>query len=242
MTFDASRMKVDGTQEECMTSEQDNKLAAPPAIPSATFDDLESVLRLLVGAGVLGADELLLRLRKWEAQTVSESHPAGQMPLEDDFTRLRYALIGLLFSASKSALKSANDVVNYGQRRTNAAYRMLDDAARLPLIGLIAAPMKRTVDDVTRRREDEVERLIRIGRVEERDGRRLAAVATDELIGELLMRVGNDPEVSNIIQNQSVDMAGDMLDDFRQGTVKADKKLDNAIRRLLGRPTHEEQP
>lgn len=224
------------------TSEQDNKPAGPPAIPSATFDDLESVLRLLVGAGVLGADELLLRLRKWESQALSEPQTAGAMPLEDDFTRLRYAVIGLLFSVSKSALKTANDVVNYGQRRTNAAYRLLDDASRLPLIGIIAAPMKRTVDDVTRRREDEVERLIRIGRVEERDGRRLAAVATDELISELLARVGNDPEVSNIIQSQGVDMAGDMLDDFRQGTVTADKKLDTVIRRLLGRPSHEVQP
>lgn len=222
--------------------EQDNKPAGPPAISAANFDDLESVLRLMVGAGVLGADELLRRLRQWEEKVIYETNQPAQMPLEDDFTRLRYAAIGLLFSASKGAIKLANDTVNYGQRQTNAAYRVLDDASRLPLIGLLAAPLKRTIDDVSRRRDDEVERLIRIGRVEERDGRKLAAVATDELISELLARVGNDPEVSNIIQNQSVDMAGDMLDDFRQGTIKADKRLDQVIRRLLGRPVSEVQP
>lgn len=224
------------------SSKQDNEATRPPAIPGAAFDDLESVLRLLVGAGVLGADELLKRLRQWEEKVVYEPHPSAQMPLEDEFTRLRYAAIGLLFSASKGALKAANDMVNYSQRRTSAAYRVLDDAARLPLIGLVAAPVKRALDDATRRRDDEVERLIRIGRVEERDGRKLAAVATDELISELLVRVGNDPEVGNIIQNQSVDMAGDMLDDLRQGTIKADRKLDQTIRRLLGRPPSEGQP
>ncbi len=224
------------------SSKQDNEAARSPVIRGAAFDDLESVLRLLVGAGVLGADELLKRLRQWEEKVIYEPHPPEQLPLEDEFTRLRYAAIGLLFSVSKGALKAANDVVNYGQRRTSAAYRVLDDAARLPLIGLVAAPVKRALDDATRRRDDEVERLIRIGRVEERDGRKLAAVATDELISELLVRVGSDPEVGNIIQNQSVDMAGDMLDDFRQGTINADRKLDQAIRRLLGRPPIEGQP
>jgi hypothetical protein len=223
------------------SSADENKQVGPPAKMQANFDDLESVLRLLIGAGVLGGDELLKRLRQWEEHVLYEPQQPGQMPLEDDFTRLRYAVIGLLFDGSKRAVKAANDVVNYSNRQSSAAYRTLDDLSRVPLIGLLASPVKRTVDNATRRRDDEVERLIRIGRVEERDGRKLAAVATDELISELLIRVGNDPEVSNIIQNQSVDMAGDMLDDFRQGTVKADKKLQGAIQRLLGRPSSEGQ-
>jgi len=223
------------------SSESENKQIGPPITTQANFDDLESVLRLLVGYGVLGGDEVLKRLHQWEEKVLYEPQQPGQLPLEDEFTRLRYAVIGLLFDGSKRALKAANDVVNYSNRQTSAAYRTLDDLSRAPLIGLIASPVKRSVDQATRRRDDEVERLIRIGRVEERDGRKLAAVATDELISELLTRVGNDPEVSNIIQNQSVDMAGDMVDDFRQGTFKADRKLQNAVRKLLGRPSSEAQ-
>jgi hypothetical protein len=223
------------------SSENENKQVELPVKMQANYDDLESVLRVLIGAGVLGGDELLRRLRQWEDKVLHEQQSPGQMPLEDDFTRLRYAVIGLLFDSSKRAVKAASDVVNYSNRQSSAAYRTLDDLSRMPLIGLLATPVRRAVDDVTRRRDNEVERLIRIGRVEERDGRRLAAVATDELISELLARVGNDPQVSNIIQNQSVDMAGDMLDDFRQGTVKADKKLHGAIQRLLGRPSNEGQ-
>lgn len=224
------------------SSENENNQIGPPIKTQANFDDLESVLRLLVGYGVLGGDELLKRLHQWEEKVMYEPQPPGQMPLENDFTRLRYALIGLLFDGSKRAVKAANDIVNYSSRQTNVAQRTLDDLSRMPLIGLIASPVKRTVDQATRRRDDEVERLIRIGRVEERDGRKLAAVATDELISELLNRIGNDPEVSNIIQNQSVDMAGDMVDDFRQGTFKADRKLQGAIQRLLGRSSSEGQP
>lgn len=223
------------------STENENKQVGPQIKAQANFDDLESVLRLLIGAGVLGGDELLKRLHQWEDKVLYEPHQPGQMPLEDELTRLRYAVIGLLFDGSKRAVKAANDVVNYGNRQTSAAYRTLDDLSRMPLIGLIASPVKRSVDQATRRRDDEVERLIRIGRVEERDGRKLAAVATDELISELLIRVGNDPEVSNIIQNQSVDMAGDMVDDFRQGTFKADRKLQDAVRKLLGRPSTEAQ-
>jgi hypothetical protein len=223
------------------SSEEENKQVGPPMKMQANYDDLESVLRLMVGAGTLAGDELLKRLRQWEEKVLYEPQQPGQMPLEDEFTRLRYAVIGLLFDGSKRAMRAANDVVNYGNRQSGAAYRTLDDLSRMPLIGLLASPVKRTLDNTTRRRDDEVERLIRIGRVEERDGRKLAAVATDELIGELLARVGNDPEVSNIIQNQSVDMAGDMIDDFRQGTYKADRKLQNSVRKLLGRPSNEAQ-
>jgi hypothetical protein len=203
------------------------------------MDALESLLRLAVGATALGADELLVRVRKWEEQVMYNPQRTALMPAETPAVRARYALIGLLFVATRTARNAAIDFANYSERQADGIYRTLDDFARTPLLGILARPFKAGVDAVLRTRDRELERWIRIGRVEERDGRRVAALGTEELINEIILRISENDKlkasISQLVQQQSLDMTGEVVDDLRQGTIDADNLLESVIWRLLGR-------
>ncbi|MFC1465550.1 MAG: hypothetical protein ACFLMY_11960 [Candidatus Brachytrichaceae bacterium NZ_4S206] len=202
-------------------------------------DAVESLLRLVVGATALGIDELLKRLRAWEAEALYNPHRSAPLPAETPAVRARYALIGLLFLASRAARETAVDFANYSEKQASNAYNLLSGFARTPVIGILARPMKAGVDALLRTRDRELERWIRIGRVEERDGRRIAAMGIEELSRELVDAISKNEKlktaISNLVQQQSLDLTGEIVDDLRQGAKDADDRLEAAIWRLLGR-------
>lgn len=213
--------------------------AIPARQLSADFDAVESLLRLVVGATSLGADELLARARAWEKEVLYNPHRATHMSDETPGVRARYALIGLVFLAGRAARDATIDFTNYSERQTNSLYHTLSDFARVPVIGILARPMKVGVDALLRTRDRELERWIRIGRIEERDGRRIAALGTEELVKELMQRISENDKIkssiSELVQQQSLDLTGEVVDDLRQGTIDADNRLEQTIWRLLGR-------
>lgn len=212
---------------------------AQPAESMPETDAVESLLRLVVGATALGTDELLKRLRAWEAEVLYNPHRSAPLPNETPAVRARYALIGLLFLASRAARETAVDFANYSEKQASNAYNLLSGFARTPVIGILARPMKAGVDALLRTRDRELERWIRIGRVEERDGRRIAAMGIEELSREVIDAISKNDKlktaISNLVQQQSLDLTGEMVDDLRQGAKDADDRLEAAIWRLLGR-------
>ncbi|MCS6848608.1 MAG: hypothetical protein RMN52_12960 [Anaerolineae bacterium] len=215
---------------------------AQPTPPLPETDAVESLLRLVVGAAALGTDELLKRLRAWEAEVLHNPHRSAPLPAETPAVRARYALIGLLFLASRAAREAAVDFANYSEKQANNAYHLLSGFARTPVIGILARPMKAGVDALLRTRDRELERWIRIGRVEERDGRRIAAMGIEELSREVVDAISKNDKlktaISNLVQQQSLDLTGEIVDDLRQGAKDADDRLEAAIWRLLGREPH----
>jgi hypothetical protein len=217
--------------------------ATPTRLPaptvSADFDAIETLLRLLVGATSLGADELLARARDWEKDVLYNPHGATRMPDETPGVRARYALIGLVFLAGRAAHTATVDFTNYSERQANAMYHTLSDLSRVPVLGILARPMKVGVDALLRTRDRELERWIRIGRIEERDGRRIAALGTEELVQELILRISENDKlrdsISTLVQQQSLDMTGEAVDSLRQGTMDADARIERVIWKLLGR-------
>jgi hypothetical protein len=209
--------------------------------PQYTFElgAVETLLRLAVGGTALGVQELLSRAQKWEEQVMYNPHRASSMPVETPEVRTRYALIGLLFLATRSTRDAAVGFANYSERQASSLYRTINDFSRTPLIGLLASPLKVGVDAVLRTRDRELERWIRIGRLEERDGRRIAALGTEELIKEVVDAISKNPTIKNsisdLVQQQSLDLAGEMVDDVRQSSINADDRIEGFIWRLLGR-------
>ncbi len=213
-----------------------------PAQPNPSpppSDALESLLRLVIGAAALGTDELLKRLREWEAEVLHNPQHAASLPLETPAVRARYALIGLLFLATRGARDAAVGFANYSEQQAGNLYTLLSDFARTPVIGILARPMKVGVDALLRTRDRELERWIRIGRVEERDGRRIAAMGTESLIREVIGVISTNPKlrdsISNLLQQQSLDLTGEIVDDLRQSAKDADDRIEATIWRLLGR-------
>ncbi|BCX02559.1 MAG: hypothetical protein KatS3mg053_0497 [Candidatus Roseilinea sp.] len=223
-------------------TEPDAREPLAPAQPTPSLpetDAVESLLRLVVGAAALGADELLKRLREWEAEVLYSPHHSAPLPAETPAVRARYALIGLLFLASRAARDTAVDFANYSEKQANNAYNLLSGFARTPVIGILARPMKAGVDALLRTRDRELERWIRIGRVEERDGRRIATMGIEELSREVVDAISKNDKlktaISNLVQQQSLDLTGEMVDDLRQSAKDADDRIEAAIWRLLGR-------
>lgn len=212
---------------------------AQPVESAPETDAVESLLRLVVGAAALGTDELLKRLREWEAEVLYNPYRSAPLPNETPAVRARYALIGLVFLASRAARETAVDFANYSEKQASNAYHLLSGFARTPVIGILARPMKAGVDALLRTRDRELERWIRIGRVEERDGRRIAAMGVEELSRELVDTISKNEKlktaISNLVQQQSLDLTGEIVDDLRQGAKDADDRLEAAIWRLLGR-------
>lgn len=203
------------------------------------MDALESLLRVAIGATTLGVDELLVRVRAWEEEVLYNPYRITGTPSETPGVRARYALIGLLFLASRVTRTTAVDFANYSERQAGNVYRALDDFARTPVIGILARPFKAGVDAVLNTRDRELERWIRIGRIEERDGRRIATLGTEELAKELLERISQNDKlkeaISELVQQQSIDLTGAVVDDLREGTLDADSRIERTVWRVLGR-------
>jgi hypothetical protein len=211
----------------------------PSAQRNGGLDPVEALLRVAVGATALGVDELLIRVRKWEQEVLYNPHRTTTLSPETPEDRARYALIGLLFLATRRTREAAIDFANYSEHQAGNMYRTLSDFARVPVLGILAAPMKAGVDAVLRTRDRELERWIRIGRIEERDGRRIAALGTQELVKEVIDAISRNDvlkeSISELVQQQSLDLTGEVVDDLRQGTIDADNRIESIVWRLLGR-------
>lgn len=206
---------------------------------------VETLLRLAIGGAALGVDELLSRAQKWEEQVMFNPHRTAPLPVETPEVRARYALIGLLFLATRTTRDAAVDFANYSDRQASNVYRTLSDFSRTPVLGILATPFKIGVDAVLRTRDRELERWIRIGRLEERDGRRIAALGTEDLVREVVDVISKNPTIKNsisdLVQQQSLDLAGEVVDDVRQSSISADDRIEAFIWRLLGRSPREDE-
>jgi hypothetical protein len=206
------------------------------------FDAPSALLRLVVGGTVEGATLLIERLRVWEAQAITRlraSEPAVAAPVED---RLRYALIGLLFVLEHQASIRASALIQTTMQQPGELARVLNHLTTVPVVRLLAKPVKQALDSTNHSLEDELERWIRIGRLEERQGRAIARIATSELVDEVLNQLSDNPALTDLMQQQSVGLAGSVIRDVRQTATSADDRIEQMARRLLRSPTHNTPP
>jgi hypothetical protein len=211
--------------------------AAPGHASPLRFSVVESALRLVVGSALIGRDELVRRMQVWEQETLSEDRAvAGQAASDED--RVRYALIGFLFAAQHSTGRRLNQAVNQYQRHNPGRElgKTLDHVARSPLMRPLVRPLRSPLDTLARRWGDDVERWVRIGRIGERDSRSLANKATGELIDDVIGHLAQNRAVTDLVQQQGVGLAGEVIDTVRQTTATADDVVEGFIWRMLRRP------
>ena len=80
----------------------------PPQPEPAGFDAYRSIVRLLIGLALAGGDELIGRLREWEAAHPPESTGLlGEPEIESAGDLARRALIGMAFGTAEAARQVA---------------------------------------------------------------------------------------------------------------------------------------
>jgi hypothetical protein len=211
--------------------------AEPESKPAA----LTTLMRLLVGGAVIGVDELQRRSRQWHTEiSQAAAHKMVIAPFAElEQNRQRHTLIGLLFETPEALSRR---LAKMGH--TSSAAAGLVGKVSSPVVNSrLVRPFKRRVDNLVRRGEANIERWADRGRAEEQVSRALAEQAIteifDEVMAEVITQLAQKPEVRELLQQQSVSLAGEVIGEVRQRTASADALLERLARTILRRSPHE---
>lgn len=229
-----------------MTDNDDLRQDTGAAPDGDDFAASKAILRLLVGLTLEGTDELSRRLREWEDRITQEAAPTppdgSDAETLTDGDRLYYALIGMAFAARQ---RVENDLMGWLVSPSRAMQGMIDAAdqiAQNPLLRPLVKPLKEQAEQLSTQMHGEIERWIAIGQAEEQRSRAIARTAVPEIVDEVLESLADNPELQDLIQQQSVGLAGEVVDSVREVTVTADAVMEGIVRRLLRRRPRNQLP
>jgi hypothetical protein len=211
-----------------------------PARPDKErIETLQTVLRLLVGGVLEGADELNRRLKA--AQAELEVETAATTTIDRDETeldRLRYAIIATLVQTPELVQQG----VSTANRVSRKATGFLSKVASPIASSWVMRPVRRRYERFVARSEARVERLLDQGRAEELSSRALVRRTTANGIDELLDYLAQKPEIRALVQQQSLGMAEEMMGELRDRSATADALAERTARAILRRPQREGLP
>lgn len=212
------------------------------------FNTGQAVLRLIVGLTLEGTDELSRRLREWETRITQEHEPPSssstgtQSKSLSEGERLYYALIGMSFAARQRVERDMTEWLSSPGRVMQGLIDLTNDLSENPLLRPLVQPIKEQAEAVSQHVHDEIERWVAIGQAEEQRSRAVARIAVPEVIDEVLEMLADNPELQDLIQQQSVGLAGEVVDSVREVTVTADSVVEAIARRILGRKPRRQLP
>ena len=94
--------------------------------------------------------------------------------------------------------------------------------------------------------ENTARSLVDEGRAEEQNGRLLAGMTVQEVIDEFINYISDNEELAELVRDQigqqSIGMAGVVVDNSRRLTSTADNLLEGIVRRILRMRSREELP
>lgn len=221
--------------------------AVTAALPQATAstappDPVHTLTRFIVGAALLGMDELARRAPEWERQAAQGAAPeedealarvaaqirASAPPGAED--EMRLALIGWIFE-TQARLRSAPDAGHWIQSAASTAF----DTATALAGQTLGAMFRGRRSAAARPADADVARWISLGRAEERRSRALAQIALSEIVHEAIGFLAREPALQELVQTQSTTLATEALEEVRERTVSADLLVDRLVGRLFRR-------
>jgi hypothetical protein len=216
-----------------------------------------SLTRLVIGGVLLGVDELLDNLEEWEtmAPNTDAQGPAEKsapeavgsppaeiitIPEESETSAdlARYALIGLAFDAQdrlQSGVRSMNKAANILSRLATPIAKPFKNSR-------VTAPLRRRYDRLVLRGQQEVDRWVETGRTEDAHSRSLAQSAVNGSVDQSINFLTANEGVQELIQSQSVSLAGEVVEEVRERAVSADDFFEGVIRAMFRRPRRSELP
>ncbi|MCP4167098.1 MAG: hypothetical protein GY759_14595 [Chloroflexi bacterium] len=180
--------------------ETDYRIVKPEEkVPEITT--YRSLMRLLVGGAIEGGDELMQRLRAWEAEHLpAEGERQGQKvdPDETAMQRARYALVGLLYEAPEIAITSALNLYETSERVGNVLESLVGPVAD----SWAMRPVRKRYDRLQARAGLAIERWVATGRVQEPYGRAMARDLVPEVIDDVVIELTDNKEIETLIKVQ----------------------------------------
>jgi hypothetical protein len=201
---------------------------------------MRSLTRLVIGGVEVGIDELFRLLQIWEEEVeLNKSAVPGaggsDSTLEETSKNtLRHALIGLIFETQERVetetriLGQLGKVINRWAIPWTQPFKALYQSQ-------YTAPVRNRFERLVARGEAETARWVETGRAEDAHSRKLAQIAFDKSIDEYIEYLTSNPEVQELVQQQSSGLANEVIEEVRERTVSADNLLEGIARSLLHR-------
>jgi hypothetical protein len=223
---------------------------APPPDANAPLPELDSetlqlLTRFLSGAAMFGLDELMTRLRYYQAQMPSEATlSAEQPPLAEASAAdlARYFVLGTVAWGRRQAVKA----VYAGLQRTVEGAGTLQQTADRLTANPLLDPIRQPVLDLAAQLQREAGLRIEEGRREEVISRWLAGQTITDIFEDSIDYISESPQLAQLVSEQigaqGLGLAGTVVDGGRQISSSADGLLEGLIRRVLRRKPRRELP
>jgi hypothetical protein len=217
-------------------------LSVPPVAPTAStadpeFDAYLAVVKTLLGGAVEGTAELARRLERLEAQLqAGEDGPPGPGEVNSTADVVRYMLFGASLAAADGLRQravrwaEASDVLI---RTTGSAIAPL---ASSRLTRRVVGPFDRAFGRLVARGQSQVNTWVELGRANEPTARLLARQAYLEAVDDFIGHLSQNQQLSDLVQEQSIGLATEFVEEVRERTVSADTLAESIVRRILKRP------
>ena len=222
------------------SSDPSQNISVTPAAISEqnlTKDQLDILVRLVIGAGLIGAEELGQYLQQWEENARHQVETMAA-PEETKATIVRYAVLGALFELKD---KLELGLENLGKTAVTVS-QTVSQKSQPVTKSRFYQPIQRKYDDLVAYGEAKLNPLIERGRREDPVARALAREALGESIDEVIEFLAENEEITELIQQQSLGMANEVVEDVRTRTVTADNVMERITRNLLRKAHREELP
>ena len=185
------------TDEELQSEETKPDNADDPSQPEPEgFDAYRSVVRLLVGLALVSGDELIGRLREWEAARPLGRSAQAEAALDGDTARR--VLVGVAFETAELARQVVGGAAGLSASVAGAMW----SAFRPLTTSFLFRPLWIPVRSVVTRSEARRARYAQVGRNEEQRSRKMAGDVTGLLIEDIVGYVGDNPGVKALIDAQ----------------------------------------
>lgn len=187
-------------------------------------EQLRLLTRFLSGSALFGWDELLGRLRHWQAEADLAGGPVEGKPLAEATSAdmARYFVLGSLAWGRRQMVKAAYG----GFRRSAQTTADLARTADRLTDNRLLRPVRQPVEDALARVAQGAALRIQEGWQEEQISRWLAEQTIEEIVDDSIDYISENPQLADLVRDQisaqSLGMAGTVVGSGRHWSVIAD--------------------
>jgi|GEM_PF-1092391 len=229
--------------------------------PKGFLENIRGITRLLIGGLVIGSDKLSEGMNEWDPLDKPNVDPHSsailvhddikerenirdQKPIiidqeqESNADQIRYMLVGLLFRSQDKFEESINRIDKTTRNISKVSNTILSPITN----SFIGKPFKKGFEYLVSRGEDQVKDWILLGKTEEIQSKKMIENAALDQVDSAFYYLSENEDVQEMIQGQSMSLAGEIIEEIRERAVSADNLIEGTIRTMLRMKSRAELP
>ncbi len=204
---------------------------------------MQLLSQFLVGLASYGLQEVMERVHYYDDE-ISRNPQEFDLDKQIDQaeetieTVFRYWLIGSLMWSERTALTLSYRTFQRSVSIGSFALRTADRTTDNFLLRPFRKPFERLIPSI---HQDSQARIAE-GRTVERRGHVLAEETLDDIVGDFIDYLAENPQLVDLISTSGLGLAGTVMDNGRQIGAVTDNAVENLIHKIFRRPKREDLP